>query len=30
MYPYLLVIALLTPAVVTIVIDHRLRRGPSS
>jgi hypothetical protein len=27
MYPYLLVIALLTPAVLTVVIDRRLRRG---
>jgi len=28
MYPYLLVIALLAPAVLTVVIDRRLRRGP--
>jgi len=28
MYPYLLVLALLVPAALTIVVDRRLRRRP--
>jgi len=28
MYPYLLTLALLVPAILTVVVDRRLRRRP--